>query len=315
VNDARDLRFFAYSPIVERPPIAWPGGARVALWVVPNVEFYEFEPPPNPHRDAWPRVPHVRGYAWRDYGNRVGFWRMLEVLDRYELPITVSLNMAVLDLLPEIADAMIERDWEIMSHGLFNTRFLFGMSVEEERALIADTIETLRRHTGRRLKGMFGPHASITPNTMELMAEAGLLYSADWYVDDQPFPLETKTGRLVCVPYTWELNDGLAMTEGYGKGMGMYEADQFLQVGKDQFDTLYKEGEKSGRVMCLALHTSIFGQPHRVRYLDEALDYILSRDGVWPTTGAAIAEHYLENHFDDAVAFERAHAERYPARG
>jgi peptidoglycan/xylan/chitin deacetylase (PgdA/CDA1 family) len=189
-----------------------------------------------------------------------------------------------------------------MSHGLYNTQYLFGLSVDEERALIQDTIETLRRHTGRQLKGMFGPAASITPNTMELMAEAGLTYTADWYLDDQPFPINVSGGRLVCVPYTWELNDGLWMTEGYGKGMGTQEADFFLQMCKDQFDVLYEEGAESGRVMCIALHTSIFGQPYRVRYLDEALDYILSHDGVWPATADEIAEHYLEHHYDGTVA-------------
>ena len=305
-----DPGFLAYSPIVDRPRLRWPNDARVALWVVPNVEFYELEPPPNPYRDAWPRVPHVRGYAWRDYGNRIGFWRMLEVLDAHRIPITASLNMAVLDLLPEIRDAMVERGWELMSHGLFNTRFLFGLTVEEERSLIRDTVETLKRQTGETLKGMFGPHASITPNTFELMAEAGIFYSADLYVDDQPFPIRVSQGRLVCVPYTWELNDGLVMTEGYGKGMGMYEAEYFAQICKDQFDVLYDEGAESGRVMCIALHTSIFGQPHRASYLDDALGYILAHDGVWPATGADIARHYLDHHYDDALA----HEERFAVR-
>jgi peptidoglycan/xylan/chitin deacetylase (PgdA/CDA1 family) len=197
---------------------------------------------------------------------------------------------------------MASRDWELMSHGLFNTRYLFGMSEQDERELIEDTIETLRRHTGKQLKGMFGPHASITPNTMELMAEAGLIYSADWYCDDQPFPLITRSRRLVCVPYTWELNDGLLMTEGYGKGMGTFEAEEFLQMCVDQFDTLYEEGAESGRVMCIALHTSIFGQPYRVRYLDKALEYILGHPGVWAATADEIAEHYLANHYDETVA-------------
>jgi allantoinase len=295
-------RYLTYSPIVDRPSIRWPNGARVALWVVPNVEHYEWEPESNPHRNAWPRIPYIKGYSWRDYGNRVGFWRMLEVFDRHGIRATVSLNMAVLDLFPEIRDAMVERNWELMSHGLYNTHYLFGLSADEERALIRDTIETLRRHTGKQLKGMFGPAASITPNTMELMAEAGLIYTADWYVDDQPFPINVSSGRLVCIPYTWELNDGLWMTEGYGKGMGTQEADFFLQMCKDQFDVLYEEGAESGRVMCVALHTSIFGQPYRVRYLDEALDYILSHDGVWAATADEIAEHYLEHHYDETVA-------------
>jgi peptidoglycan/xylan/chitin deacetylase (PgdA/CDA1 family) len=295
-------RYLTYSPIVDRPPIRWPNDARVAFWVVPNVEFYEWDPPPNAYRNAWPRHPYVKGYSWRDYGNRVGFWRMLDVFDRAGIRPTASLNMAVLDHFPEIREAMVERDWELMSHGLYNTRYLFGLDADEERALIQDTIETLQRHTGRQLKGMFGPAASITANTMDLMAEAGLIYSADWYLDDQPFPLNVESGRLVCVPYTWELNDGLWMTEGYGKGMGTQEADFFLQMCKDQFDVLYEEGAESGRVMCIALHTSIFGQPYRVRYLEEALDYVLSHEGVWAATADEIAEHYLEHHYDEAVA-------------
>jgi allantoinase len=302
VSVRQDLEPFRYSPIIARPPIRWPGGARVALWVVPNVEFYEFLPARNPHRPAWARVPDVRNYSWRDYGNRVGFWRMLEVFDHHGVTATASLSMRVLDLHPEIAEAMIGRDWELMSHGLVNTQYLTGMPREDERALIEETMEIHRRHTGRELKGMFGPSATLTPATMDLMAEAGLTYSADWYVDDQPFPLATANGApLVCVPYTWELNDGLCMTEGFGPGFGTYEVDYFLQICKDQFDVLYDEGAESGRVMCIALHTSIFGAPHRVGYLDEALRYILSHDGVWATTGDKIAEHYLAHYYDDAA--------------
>jgi peptidoglycan/xylan/chitin deacetylase (PgdA/CDA1 family) len=293
-----------YSPIVDRPRITWPGGARVAFWIGHNVEFYEYMPPVNRHRAAWGRVPapDVRSYAWRDYGNRVGFWRMLEVFDHFAIRPTVSLNVAVLDHFPELRDAMVERDWELMSHGLFNTRFLFGLEPDEERELIGDTIETVRRQTGRPLKGMFGPHASITPNTMNLMAEAGLIYSADWYLDDQPFPIATRTGRLVGVPYTWELNDGLMMTAGFGRGIGTSEAEGFVQAAKDQFDVLYEEGAESGRVLCLALHTSIFGQPYRTAYLAQALEYILRHDGVWAATADEIAEHYLQHTYDEAVA-------------
>jgi len=299
---AADLQPFRYSPIVDRPPIRWPGGARVAVWIAPNVEFYEFLPKPNPYRAAWARVPDVRNYAWRDYGNRVGFWRMLEVLDHHAIPVTASLNMRVMDLHPEIAEAMVSRHWELMSHGLVNTQFLFGMSVAEERELIRETAEIHLRHTGRPLKGMFGPNGSISPHTMDLMADAGLTYSADWYADDQPFPLTTDSGRLVCVPYTWELNDGLCMTEGFPRGLGTHEADYFAQICRDQFDVLYEEGAESGRVMCVALHTSIFGAPHRVRYLDGVLDYIRSHEHVWMTTADQIAEHYLAHYYDAAAA-------------
>jgi allantoinase len=296
--------YLTYSPIVDRPRITWPDGAHVAVWVAPNVEFYEYDPPSNPYRTAWPRVPtpDVCEYSRCDYGNRVGFWRTVEVLDHHGIRVTASLNLAIFERCPEIGEAMIERDWDYLSHGIYNTRYLFGMSEDDERSFIQENLDILRRHTGKELKGMFGPHGSSTPNTMRLMAEAGLLYSCDWLVDDQPFPLNVPGGRLVGVPYTWEVNDGFLMSGGVGWGFGASEGEDFLQVCKDQFDVLYREGAESGRVMCIALHPHLIGQPHRVRYLDQALSYILGHDRVWVATADEIAEHYLANCYDAAIA-------------
>ena len=296
--------YITYSPIVDRPPIKWPNGARVALWLAPNIEFYEYQPPPNKYRDPWPRVPHpdVLHYSYRDYGNRVGFWRMLEVFDKYKVRATVSLNVAVLEHFPEIRDAMVERNWDFMSHGIYNTRYLFGMSVAEEAAFYQDTIETLRRHTGKQLKGMLGPAFTATPNTPELMAEAGLIYHVDWFLDDQPFPINVKKGKLVGVPYSRELNDAL-LFQG-----PTYEGDYFVQICKDQFDTLYEEGAESGRVMCIALHPYLIGQPHRIHYLDEIVGYILSHEGVWATTADEIAEYYIAHCYNQALAHQRRQA-------
>jgi allantoinase len=300
--------YLTYSPIIDRPPITWPGGAHVALWVAPNVEFYEYDPPVNPYRTAWPRVPvpDVLEYSRCDYGNRVGFWRTAEVLDHHGIRATASCNLAIFERCPEVGEAMIERDWDYLSHGIYNTRYLFGMSEDDERGFIQENFDILRRHTGKELKGMFGPHGSSTPNTMQLMAEAGLLYSCDWLVDDQPFPLNVSGGRLVGVPYTWETNDGFLMSGGVGWGLGTFEAEYFLQVCKDQFDVLYREGAESGRVMCIALHPHLIGQPHRARYLDQALSYILGHDRVWVATADEIAEHYLANCYDAAIAHAAA---------
>jgi len=297
--------FFDYSPIIDRPAFRLPRDARVAFWVAVNVEYYEYAPPVNIYRSAWPQVPDVRGYGWRDYGNRVGFWRMLEVFDHHGFRATASLNMAIFEHFSELRDAMLQRDWDYLCHGLYNTRLLLGASIREERALIRECQDILRRHTGKELKGMFGPNATLSPNTMDLIAEAGLTYSTDWYIDDQPFPLNVKAGRLICVPYTWELNDGLLMTPGHGRGLGTFEAEYFVQQCKDQFDTLYREGETDGRVMCIALHTSIMGQPHRIDYLDRILDYVLSHDGVWATTSDEIADYYHEHCYDAAVSHSR----------
>ncbi len=286
-----------YNPIIDRPPIVWPNKARVAFWVAPNVEHYEYLPPSDGPRNPWPRVPHpdVREYSYRDYGNRVGFWRMLEVLDAYQIRCCVSLNLAVLEHYPEIAAAMVQRNWDFMSHGIYNTRYLYGYSEEQEREFYQDCIATLKRLTGKQLKGMLGPAISGTERTPDLMAEAGLIYHTDWMHDDQPVPIHVRSGKLISVPYSIELNDSpLFRTH--------YEGDYFVRICKDQFDQLYEEGAESGRVMCIALHPFTIGQPHRVEYLDDILHYIMSHDGVWQTTADDIAAYYMEHYYDAAIA-------------
>ncbi len=281
-----------YVPIIDRPPIRWPDGARLAFWVAPNVEHYEYTPPYDGNRNPWPRTPYpdVQQYSYRDYGNRVGFWRMLEVLDAYQTRCTVSLNLAVLEHFPEIRDAMVERDWDYMSHGIYNTRYLNTYAPQDERAFYSDCIETLKRHTGKDLKGMLGPAISATDHTPDLMAEAGLVYHTDWVHDDQPVPIRVNSGRLISVPYSFELNDSPVFARHY-------EGEYFVDMCKAQFDTLYTEGAESGRVMCIALHPFLFGQPHRVRYLDEILGYVRSHSKVWHTTADDIAQHYLDHYY------------------
>ena len=287
-----------YSPIIDRPIIKWPNGARVALWVSPNVEHYEYMPNDDAARTPWPRTPFpdVQQYSYRDYGNRVGFWRMLETLDKYNIRSCVSLNVAVLEHFPEIRDAMAERNYDYMSHGIYNTRYLYTYTEEQEREFYRDTIETLKLHTGKQLKGMLGPAISGTERTPDLMAEAGLIYHTDWMHDDQPVPIKVKSGKLISVPYSIELNDSSLLRDNH------YEGDYFARICKAQFDQLYKEGAESGRVMCIALHPFLIGQPHRIKYLDEILSHIMSHDGVWQTTADEIADYYIENYYDDAVA-------------
>jgi peptidoglycan/xylan/chitin deacetylase (PgdA/CDA1 family) len=292
-----------YSPIVDRPRIEWPGGAPLALWVALNIEHYQYLPPPNPHIEPWPRVPAAPDtmlYSYYDYANRVGFWRMLEVFDRYQVPVTASLNVSVLDHYPEIRDAIVERGWSIMCHGVYNTSYLFGLDEQQERAFFDDITGTVERHTGKALKGLLGPAGSITVNTMRLMAEAGLTYSADWAFDDQPFPIEVEGGRLVGVPYGFDVNDDSMMALGYGAAG--YEAEDFVEIAEDQFQVLRAEGETSGRVMCMGLHAYVLGLPHRIEYLDRTFERLLSQAGVWLTTGEDIAAHYEANYYDEQLA-------------
>jgi allantoinase len=291
---------FYYSPIIERPAFRWPNNARVAFWVAPNVEYYEYMPDYDGVRHAWPRTPapDVREYGYCDYGNRVGFWRMLEVLDKHNIRCGVSLNLAILEHHPEIAEAMIQRNWDFMNHGIYNTRYLYTFSEEQERAYYRDCIETLRRHTGKQLKGMLGPAFSGTERTPDLMAEAGLMYLAGWTHDDQPFPFKVKSGRLISMPYSVELNDSPVFLTGQ-------DADYFFRICKRQFDQLYKEGETGGRVLCIAIHPWRMGLPHRVKWLNAILEYIMSHDGVWQATSDEIGDYYMAHCYDRVLDHAR----------
>ena len=288
--------------MVDRPRVRWPNDARVALWIAPNVEHYEFLPPRDPQRNTWVRSPHpdVQGYGYRDYGNRVGFWRMADVLDQFGIVATASTNLAVFDHYPEVGAAMVERGWEIMSHGIYNTRYISSIDETAERAFYIECIEALRSHTGQQLRGMLGPAVSNTAATPDLMAEAGLIYHADWFHDDQPVPLATRDGqRLVSVPYSMELNDVPVFTQHFDTG-------EFVAMAKAQLDVLRREADDDagGRVMCVALHPYLMGMPHRVDGLAAMLDYLMSHDDVWQTTASRIAEHFIEHHYDAFVAHE-----------
>jgi len=294
----RDPGFYDYLPYDQRPQIRWPGGARVAFWVAPNVEFYELNPPRNPARAAWARpAPDVQNYSYRDYGNRVGFWRMLEAMRRCNVRGSVSLNVAMCEHHPEVIAACADNGWEFYSHGTYNTRYLMGMSEAQERAVIQDSIDTIRKHTGQKLDGWLAPALTYTDRTMDLVAEMGLSYVCDLFHDDQPVPVKTRSGRLTSVPYSLEMNDTIVYN------VNQVSPRRYGDIIKRQFDQLYREGEHSGTVMCIPLHPYLIGQPYRLAAFEEALQYIASHDKVWLATGREIAAHYNQHYYD---AFARA---------
>ncbi|MGH7041735.1 MAG: polysaccharide deacetylase family protein [Acetobacteraceae bacterium] len=297
----------AYSPILHRPRLTWPNGARVALWVVPNVEHYEYLPKFVRVRDPWPRSPHpdLLGYTTRDYGNRVGLWRLFQATDALGLRCTVSLNMAVLQHFPAIDEAMQKRGWEYMSHGIYNTRYHWNFTEDEERAAMQESRAIHRRLTGREQRGWFSPAITNTLRTFDLAAECGFDYTADLYHDDQPFPLRTRTGRLLSIPYSVDLNDVIVHHNGG-------EAHDLVRMIRDAFDTLYEEGAEQGRVMCVALHPYWVGQPHRLNAIRRALEYVLAHPGVWMATASEIADWFTANHLP---AIEAHLAAREAANG
>src|SRR5688572_10649838 len=246
-----------YLPLIDRPVIHWPNGAKVAFWVVPNIEHYEYLPPLDGTRNPWPRtpLPDAQQYSMHEYGNRVGFWRLLDILDEYGIRCSTSLNIGILERFPDITEAMLERDWSFINHGFYNSRFITTFSEAQEVEFFQQCREIFRRRTGREIKGCSGPAASNTENTPDVVAEAGFVYQTDWKIDDQPLPIKVRSGKLVCVPYTSELNDASVMR--------FHEGDYYAKICKRQFDRLYEEGEESGRLMCIAFHPYIMGRPHR----------------------------------------------------
>jgi peptidoglycan/xylan/chitin deacetylase (PgdA/CDA1 family) len=299
---SEDPGLYDYIPYYDRPRISWPGGARLAFWCAPNIEHYELAPPPNPSRTSWPRpVPDVLGYSWRDYGNRAGVWRMMAAMDRFGVRGSVSLNVAVCDHFPDIIAACRERGWELFSHGVYNTRYTYNMSERQERAMIEDVKASIRKWSGQELKGWLAPALTLSERTMDLLAETGISYTLDLFHDDQPLPVNVRSGRLISIPYSLEINDFTTLHQGNCSPCDYTEAI------KAQFDRLYMEGAVSGQVMCLPLHPFLIGQPHRMRELEAALDYITSHNGVWLATAREIADHYLAHHYDAFAAAIAAH--------
>ena len=291
-----------YLPFNNRPKIKWPNDARVAFWVIPNVEHYEYMPAAGTGRQKVAHGnplfpdPDIAVNVRRDYGSRVGFWRMLKVLDRYNIRCTVNINLAVLEHFPEEREAMVQRNWDFCCHGKYNTRAEpKGLTVDEQRTFVADSIAFVKRTTGKQLKG-FNVLSRATEQLPDILAEQGIIYHADYFHDDQPTPIRVTKGKLVSIPYGAEINDSV-MTQRNRP----WEADTFYEMAKDAFDRLYEEGADNGMVLCLPLHPWCSGYPYRIKYLERILDYVMSHSYVWQTTADDIADYYIGNYYDQVV--------------
>ncbi len=284
---------FDYSPIVRRPPLRLPNGARVAVWIVPNVEHYHYDKPAISLTPMTAGLkPDVLNYAWRDYGVRVGIWRLMEILERQGFPATAALNAEACERYPQIIEEGNRLGWEWMAHGANNSGLFTGMPEEHERGAIKDVLDTIARHTGRRSRGWLGPALTETDNTLDLLAAAGIEYVADWCNDEQPYRMKTRSGSMVALPYTLELGDIPIFLNHGGTG------EDFYRIAVDQFDTLYAEGAKIPRVFCMALHPFLIGHPFRARHLDRVLAHIKGHDDVWLTTGGALLDCFLQQRPD-----------------
>lgn len=289
---------YDYLSLIDRPKIQWPNGARVAFWVCPNIEFYELDPPSGQGRPLWLRPhPDVLNYSLRDYGNRAGVWRVMEALDKFGVRASVSLNAAMCEHMPEIVDECLRLKWELFSHGIYNTRLITGMTEDEVREVIRDSITTISRHSGEPVYGWLAPAISTTETFLDLLPEFGIRYTIDVVPDDQPLPIKVRRGRLVAVPYSTEINDVRVM------GVRGYPPQQWAAMIKASFDQLYREGAENGMVLCVPLHPFVVGQPHRVDALYDVLQHVTSHDQVWLATAREIADYYYAHHYDEAVRY------------
>jgi peptidoglycan/xylan/chitin deacetylase (PgdA/CDA1 family) len=287
---------FKYVPAPMRPKLQWPGGARVALWVNPNIEFFGLDDAmPDNVNERVPRdlakVPNVRNWSVRDYGNRIGVWRLMEVLTRHGIRASTALNSEVCVHHPEVIAEAVRLGWEFIGHSQTNALRLNEMSPDAERESIRAALDTIEKASGRRPVGWLGAGLAETWNTLDYLSEAGIRYVCDWANDDQPYTMEAGRPRMVSLPYSVQTNDVPAYFDM------KVSVPEFEAMLCRQFDTLYREGAATGKVMAIAVHPFVTGQPHRIVALDRALDYICSHADVWLATGEEIVKHYRESAF------------------
>ena len=278
---------YAYSPINDRPDFIWPGGKRLAVYLGVNLEHFAFGGGLGAELAPGGPQPDVLNHAWRDYGNRVGAWRLLELLDSLDLPATVLANSAICDYAPALLDAHLARGDEIAGHGRTNSERQGDMPPNQERALIVESTQRLTDATGTAPQGWLSPWISESHHTPDLLAETGYRYTLNWCMDDQPVWMRTTSGPLLSVPYPQELNDIPAIVARKD------DAATFADMIIDNFDEMLEQSQGQSLVMGIALHPYIVGQPLRLRQLRRALAHIEQhRDAIWFTRAGNIAAAY-----------------------
>lgn len=293
---------YEYSAIVDRKPLKWPNDARIAVVLTVNVECWD--PVPEKGKLSYPGgpnllpiplpegVPDFVNHTWREYGQRVGIWRILEVFDKHQIQATATINTSLGKRFPRILDELKKRDWELVAHSQVENDLLvnFTRDREAEKAYIQATLAEYEEVVGRKAKGWLSPSVSPTVNTLGILVEEGIEFFCDFVNDDQPYPIQVGSKQILSIPYTTEIND-------YPLFMRHFHSPQTVfEIVQAQFDTLYREGEKSGRMMNVGLHPHVVGQPYRIPTLDRILTYMKSQEKVWFTSREEIAAWYRDNY-------------------
>jgi len=280
---------YDWAILPQRKPVAWPGGARVALWVIPALEWFPLDmkgvpfKPPGAMQTAYPDLRH---YTLRDYGNRVGIFRIMQALDRHGIRASVAVNAAVAARYPTLLQECTRRHWEVIGNGQdMDHLHHAGLDPLVEQKIIADTLSLLRQASGQAVRGWLSPAKSESAATLDLLAAAGVDYVCDWVNDDMPYPMRTKNGALHAMPHPVDIDDYTILVQNH------HTEDDFRDQLCDQFDLLYKESEtQGGRIMAISLHPWVIGQPYRIKALEDALQHIMGHQGVWSATGSEILD-------------------------
>lgn len=285
MSPARNHDRYAYSPISERPVYDWPDGKRLAVYIGLNLEWFSFGEGLGAELSPGGAQPDVLNYAWRDYGNRVGVFRIADLLKDIDFPVSVLVNSLMYEHAPQAVTCFANA--EIVGHGRTNSERQGTLPEDDERKLIAETTETIARHAGTKPSGWLGPWISQSHVTPDLLQEAGYSYLLDWCHDDQPTWMKTRGGRILAIPYPQELNDIPQIVARKREGF------EFADMIVDSFEVMRNECETRPLVMGIALHPYLVGWPHRFRHIARALRHISHRadDKVWLTTAGAIARH------------------------
>ncbi len=289
-----DHEHYDWSPMSKRGTLRWPDNARVALCVIVNLEHTEWSPPPGSYQSPTlagglaPRpFPDYARFSHREYGHRVGIFRVLDALDRHGMKATVAMDALTAENYPYLVRHCLSRGCEIIGHGISASRMLTSqMSEQVEQEYIRASLEALTRATGTAPIGWLGPEYGESARTPALLARAGIRYVCDWVNDEQPYRMKTREGELFALPILLELDDVNALWDR------RVTIDRYAELLKEGFDTLYRDGAHNGRLLVLHLHPWLIGQPFRIRYLNEALGAVMRRQGVWSATGSEIIDWY-----------------------
>lgn len=278
---------YDYEPLPMRPVFSWPEGKRLAVCICNNIEVFSFLDGLGSDSASVTAPQTTRNYAWRDYGNRVGQWYLFDLLDEFGVPAAHNFNSLLFETCPQIAERILARGDEFVGHGRTNAERQDVLDEADERRLIETATSQMTAYLGRKPAGWLGPYLTQTPVTLDLLKEAGYEYVLDWPADDQPFWMRTRSGSILSVPYSIEVNDSPTMV------FRQQGAEDFEKLMIDQFDEMLLQSAKWPLVYTIVLHPFVIGHPYRLRALRRALAHIMARrDEIWITTPGEVARHY-----------------------